>query len=66
MTRVELLERLKQLQQTPKFQGRDITTISALLTNAALAKHVEFCEEAAGAQGRSVPHEERPGASERP
>jgi len=66
MTRVELLERLKQLQQTPKFQGRDITTVSALLTNAALAKHVELCEEAAGAQGRSAPREERSGAAERP
>ena len=48
MTRLALLERLKQLQQTPKFQQRDITTVSALLSNEALAKHVEVCEMAAG------------------
>ena len=47
MTRVALLERLKELQQMPKFQNRDIRTISAMLTNEALAKHVEVCEEAA-------------------
>ncbi len=39
MTRVALLERLKQLQQMPKFQKRDITTVSALLSNEALARH---------------------------
>lgn len=48
MTRVALLERLKELQQMPKFQNRDIRTISAVLTNEALAKHVAVCEEAAG------------------
>jgi hypothetical protein len=46
MTRLELLERLQQLQQTPKFQNRDICTISAVLTKEALAKHVEVCESA--------------------
>jgi hypothetical protein len=48
MTRFALLERLKAAQQMPKHQGRDITTISAFLTYAALVKHVELCEEAAG------------------
>lgn len=47
MTRVTLLERLKELQQMPKFQNRDIRTISAMMSMEALAKHVEVCEEAA-------------------
>jgi hypothetical protein len=49
MTRLTLLERLKEVQQMPRHQGRDITTISAVLSNQALARHVELCEEAAGA-----------------
>lgn len=49
MTRLALLERLKEVQQMPRYQGRDITTISAVLSNQALAKHLELCEEAAGA-----------------
>lgn len=49
MTRLALLERLKEVQQMPKYQGRDIMTISAVLSNVALAKHVETCEEAAKA-----------------
>lgn len=48
MTRLALLERLKAAQQMPKHQGRDITTISAILSNQALARHVEVCEQAAG------------------
>jgi hypothetical protein len=48
MTRISLLERLKEIQKTPRFQGRDITTISAVLSNQALAKHIEVCEQAAG------------------
>lgn len=48
MTRFALLERLKAAQQMPKHQGRDITTISAVLSNQALARHVEHCEQAAG------------------
>jgi hypothetical protein len=48
MTRFALLERLKAVQQMPKYQGRDITTISAVLSNQALARHVEYCEQAAG------------------
>ena len=48
MTRLALLERLKAAQQTPRHQGRDITTISAILSNQALARHVEVCEQAAG------------------
>lgn len=52
MTRVALLERLKELQGMPKFQNRDIRTISAVLSNEALAKHVEVCEQAAGVQAR--------------
>lgn len=48
MTRLALLERLKEVQQMPRYQGRDITTISAVLSNQALARHLELCEEAAG------------------
>ncbi|MBI1620713.1 hypothetical protein [Aquamicrobium zhengzhouense] len=48
MTRLALLERLKEVQQLPRYQGRDITTISAVLNNQALLRHVEQCEEAAG------------------
>lgn len=53
MTRLALLERLKQVQQTPRYLGRDITTISAVLSNAALMKHLELCEEAANAASRA-------------
>ncbi|MFI0845792.1 hypothetical protein [Mesorhizobium sp. IMUNJ 23232] len=49
MTRLALLQRLQELQQTPKFQNRDICTISAMLSKEALAKHVEVCEAAAAA-----------------
>lgn len=52
MTRLALLERLKEVQRLPRYQGRDITTISAVLSNQALAKHVELCEETAGASPR--------------
>lgn len=48
MTRIALLERLKEIQKAPRFQGRDITTISAMLSNQALAKHIQVCEQAAG------------------
>jgi hypothetical protein len=48
MSRLALLERLKVAQQMPKYQGRDITTISAILSNQALARHVEVCEQGAG------------------
>ena len=48
MTRIELLERLKEVQKMPRYQGRDITTISAVLSNQALARHIEVCEQAAG------------------
>lgn len=48
MTRISLLERLKELQQMPRYRGRDITTISAVLSNQALAKHIEVCEQGAG------------------
>ena len=36
MTRLALLERLKEVQQMPRYQGRDIVTISAVLSNQAL------------------------------
>jgi hypothetical protein len=52
MTRLALLERLKEVQQMPRYQGRDITSISAVLSNQALARHLELCEEAAGATPR--------------
>jgi hypothetical protein len=48
MTRISLRERLKEIQKMPRYQGRDITTISAVLSNQALAKHIEVCEQAAG------------------
>ncbi|MCT7378339.1 hypothetical protein [Chelativorans salis] len=61
MTRVALLDRLKQLQHMPNFQGRDITTISALLSNEALADHVRVCEDAVSAppNGGSVGDDSR-------
>jgi hypothetical protein len=52
MTRLALLERLKEVQQMPRYQGRDIMTISAALSNQALARHLQLCEEAAGATPR--------------
>jgi len=52
MSRLALLERLKVIQQMPKYHGRDITTISAVLSNQALARHVEVCEEAANTPPR--------------
>jgi hypothetical protein len=52
VTRLALLERLKEVQLMPRHQGRDITSISAVLSNQALARHLELCEEAAGATPR--------------
>jgi hypothetical protein len=49
MTRLQLLERLKTLQQMPPHHKRDITTVSAMLSTEALVRHVELCEIAAGA-----------------
>ena len=54
MTRGALLVRLQELQRMPKFENRDICTISAVLSRDALAKHVEVCETAAGVAGRGV------------
>ena len=59
MTRLALLERLQQLQQMPKFQQRDITTISAVLSKEALARHVEVCEVALGETPRHQGVQER-------
>ena len=53
MTRLSLLERLKEVQQMPRYQGRDIVTISAVLSNQALAKHLEICEQAGAAAPRA-------------
>ena len=53
MTRLALLERLKEVQQMPRYQGRDIDTISAVLSNQALAKHLEICEQAGAAKPRA-------------
>lgn len=52
MTRLALLQRLKEVQKMPRYQGRDITTISAVLSNEALARHLEVCEQAAVAAPR--------------
>jgi len=46
MSRAELLQRLRTLQQDPHFANRDIRTISAVLNQEALKKHVEVCEAA--------------------
>ena len=48
MTRGALLIRLRELQRLPKFQNRDICTVSAVLSRDALQKHVEHCEKVAG------------------
>jgi hypothetical protein len=55
MTRITLLERLKEVQKMPRYQGRDITTISAVLSNQALEKHIEICEQAAGLAPQARP-----------
>ncbi len=47
MNRGALLARLKELQALPKFEKRDICTVSAFLSLEALAQHVKVCEEAA-------------------
>ncbi len=52
MTRLTLLEKLKKLQKTPTYEKRDITTVSALLSTEALAKHVEVCEQAVAASSQ--------------
>lgn len=54
MTRAALLERLRELQQTPRFQNRDICTVSAMLSKEALARHLEVCEAAAAAPERGA------------
>ncbi|TWG89572.1 hypothetical protein L598_000800000360 [Mesorhizobium sp. J18] len=54
MTRMALLERLQELQQMPKFQNRDIRTISAVLSNEALARHVEVCEAAVAVSAKQT------------
>ncbi|HTV67960.1 MAG TPA: hypothetical protein VMF90_05425 [Rhizobiaceae bacterium] len=54
MTRGALLSRLQELQRMPKFQNRDICTISAILSKDALAKHVEHCELTADAANRAA------------
>jgi hypothetical protein len=54
MTRLALLQRLQELQQTPKFQNRDICTISAMLSKEALARHVEVCEAAVATSARAA------------
>lgn len=59
MTRLALLERLKEVQRMPRYQGRDITTISAVLSNQALARHVEQCEAAAGTPSVVAPRQSR-------
>jgi len=59
MTRLALLERLKELQQMPKFHERDISTISACLSKEALAKHVELCEQAVNTPIRPALHDGR-------
>ncbi|MCR4267209.1 hypothetical protein [Nitratireductor sp. ZSWI3] len=54
MTRLSLLERLKELQDMPKFQNRDIRTITAMMSMEALAKHVEVCEAAVQASAQDA------------
>jgi len=44
--------RLRELQAMPKFQSRDICTVSAVLSVDALRKHVEHCEKVAGVSPR--------------
>ncbi|WP_173934892.1 hypothetical protein [Chelativorans sp. Marseille-P2723] len=63
MTRVELLDRLRELQSMDEFKGRDITTISALLSNKALADHIKVCENAVSSSARSSPRGEDAKAS---
>ena len=48
MTRADLLNRLQRVQDAPQLKGRDVRSISAILSMDALLKHVEVCEAAAG------------------
>ncbi|MGU3400393.1 hypothetical protein ACLBWS_11730 [Brucellaceae bacterium D45D] len=50
MNRGTLLIRLKELQELPKFEKRDICSVSSFLPLEALAEHVRVCEEAAGVE----------------
>lgn len=54
MTRLQMLEKLKELQETPNLRDRDIRTITAMMSNEALAKHVEVCEQKAGEAARTA------------
>ena len=47
MTRADLLKRLQTVQDAPQLKGRDVRSISAILSMDALLKHVEVCEEKA-------------------
>lgn len=47
MTRADLLKRLQDVQDAPQLKGRDVKSISAVLSIEALRKHVEICEAAA-------------------
>ena len=47
MTRADLLKRLQNVQHAPQLKGRDVRSISAILSMDALLKHVEVCEEKA-------------------
>lgn len=60
MTRLQLLERLKTLQHMPQHAKRDITTVSAMLSTDALARHVELCEIAAGVPPLAAGPQSRP------
>lgn len=47
MTRSDLLKRLQHVQDAPQLKGRDVRSITAILSMDALKKHVEVCEAAA-------------------
>ncbi|MBC8130775.1 MAG: hypothetical protein H7Y08_10705 [Rhizobiaceae bacterium] len=47
MTRSDLLKRLQEVQDAPQLKGRDVRSITAILSMDALLKHVETCEATA-------------------
>lgn len=60
MTRLQLLERLKELQESSNMCARDMHAATAMMSKDALAKHVELCEQAAlkrsAGEGASARH----------
>lgn len=55
MKRVELLARLKSVQQHDLIRGKDITTLTAFMDNRGLEQHIERFEEIIEKNGKKAP-----------